>query len=98
MFPFISVASGSGLLVAPGHFPSNSSTFFLKTGEVLISPGKKSPDSWPAWKQPEKKPSQNWKKENEKLASEEMDRFPKRTSSSFDRNALKILNELNTLH
>lgn len=43
MFPFISVVSGSGLLVAPGHFSSNSSTS-LKTGEVLISPGKKSHD------------------------------------------------------
>lgn len=43
MFPFISVVSGSGHLVAPGDFSSNSSTF-LKTGEVLISPGKKSHD------------------------------------------------------
>lgn len=36
--------------------------------------------------------------ENEKLASEETDSFAKRTSSSFDGNVLKILNEFNTLH
>lgn len=38
----------------------------------------------------QKKPSQNRKKKNEELALEELDRFMKCTSSSFDGNVLKI--------
>lgn len=41
MFPFISMVSGSGLLVAPGHFSSNSSTFFKNRRNSDFSRGKR---------------------------------------------------------
>lgn len=90
------MVSGSGILIAPGHFLSNSSTF-LKTGEVLISPGKRSHDQM-CIKAARISQARTGRKKNEELASEELDRFMKCTSSSFDGNELKILNELSTLH
>lgn len=101
MFPCIPLVSGSGLLVGPGHFSSNSSTF-LKTGEILISPEKKTHDQMcieaARKKQARKSQARTGRKKNEELASEELNRFMTCTSSSFDGNVLKIFNELNTLH
>lgn len=45
-----------------------------------------------------KKARPELEKKSEKLASEETDSFMKCTSSSFDGNVLKILNELKILH